>query len=254
MELLVVIAIIALLMSVLMPALARVRDQAKNVLCQSNLQQWRLCFQMYLDDWDNSFNFGWPSVYADEALMEWHNSLEPCYGDNLDLALCPTATKPTTEGGRVPFAAWGVYDWTWFRNIQHGSYGINGYAHNPPSGMEGHSRPAQYFWRTADVKGSTRIPLFMDAWRFDGWPLEDDMPPLFETDYYEGVWDNQMRRFCVNRHDGAINCLYMDFSVRRINLKCLWSIRWHRLYDPDAPKPDWSSEAAWMSKFKDCEL
>jgi len=64
---------------------------------------------------------------------------------------------------------------------------------------------------------------------------------------------SQTRRYCVSRHDAAIHCLYMDFSVRRTNLKCLWSIKWHRLYDVDAARPNWDSEAPWMSKFKDCD-
>ncbi|MHC4115854.1 MAG: type II secretion system protein, partial [Planctomycetota bacterium] len=39
-ELLVVIAIIALLMSILMPALRNVRNQAKDTMCRQKLQQW----------------------------------------------------------------------------------------------------------------------------------------------------------------------------------------------------------------------
>ncbi|MFH1882157.1 MAG: prepilin-type N-terminal cleavage/methylation domain-containing protein [Planctomycetota bacterium] len=46
-ELLVVIAIIALLMAILMPALQRVKKQAKTVACQSNLKQWGAIFLMY---------------------------------------------------------------------------------------------------------------------------------------------------------------------------------------------------------------
>ncbi|GAI11210.1 unnamed protein product, partial [marine sediment metagenome] len=43
-ELLVVIAIIALLLAILMPALQRVKKQAKAVACQANLHQWGLLF------------------------------------------------------------------------------------------------------------------------------------------------------------------------------------------------------------------
>jgi len=53
-ELLVVIAIIALLVAILMPALQRVKKQAKAVVCQSNLKQWGTIFAMYTDD-NNGF-------------------------------------------------------------------------------------------------------------------------------------------------------------------------------------------------------
>ena len=57
-ELLVVIAIIALLMSILMPALARVKDQAKTIGCRANLKQWCLYFQMYTEDNSGKFQAG----------------------------------------------------------------------------------------------------------------------------------------------------------------------------------------------------
>ena len=57
-ELLVVIAIIALLLSVLMPALQRVRRQARGVACKSNLHQWGLIFGLYTQDNDGHFYSG----------------------------------------------------------------------------------------------------------------------------------------------------------------------------------------------------
>lgn len=49
-ELLVVIAIIGLLISLLLPALGNARKAARNVICQSNLRQFGIAIQNYLDD------------------------------------------------------------------------------------------------------------------------------------------------------------------------------------------------------------
>ncbi len=50
--------------------------------------------------------------------------------------------------------------------------------------------------------------------------------------------------------------LFMDWSVRKVGLKELWTVKWHREFDTDGPwtraggvePEDWP---AWMRTFKD---
>jgi len=76
-ELLVVIAIIALLMSILMPALNRAREHGKRVVCLNNLKQLTLCWILYADDWndnimngDGGHNHGKEIAWVGKA---WHD-------------------------------------------------------------------------------------------------------------------------------------------------------------------------------------
>jgi prepilin-type N-terminal cleavage/methylation domain-containing protein len=76
-ELLVVVAIIAILAAVLFPILARVRENARQAQCSTNLKQIGMAVQLYLGDWDDDYPFtinpGWSDTQNNPLTPYIHN-------------------------------------------------------------------------------------------------------------------------------------------------------------------------------------
>ncbi len=249
-ELLVVIAIIALLMSILMPALARVRKQAKDVLCQSNLKQWAIIFSMYTEDHEGYF--------SESPFSLWPDTTRSYYQDE-KIRCCPTAIKPWKEGGRGTFSAWDmsmvVLTWGGASKKDYGSYGLNEWLYNPPDDYETvWGSPTEWNWRHINVRRAANIPMLLDCWWLGGGPLHKDEPPEFDGEIIDEDNANDMKRFCLNRHNMTVNGNFLDLSVRKISLKCLWKFKWCRDYDTNYPPPvRWNEPGHWMYGLReDC--
>jgi len=241
-ELLVVIAIIALLMSILVPALSRAKKQARLAVDISQLHQWGLVWKMFTDDHEG---------YFDLQSHTWMDLLQPYYKDE-KLLFCPEARKTMLQGGRNPFAAWEEGNYV-------GSYGINHWISKDESANTTDAFGGTLRWKSPIVKGAAYAPMMVGCSLSGACVHHWDEPPQYDGQAWasgEGNDIDEMRRFCMNRHNGYVSGVFLDFHARKIGLKELWELHWSKHWyrrndsdlTPDRNSPVWPD---WMRNFRD---
>ena len=240
-ELLVVIAIIALLMAILMPALNKAKEQARTVTCQSNLKQWALICQMYGNDFTNYITMGMEPSPPYRKYGEWVRALAPYYKDP-GIRLCPSASKLKAgitlgsgqewEGSK--YNPWGS-KFDAVAGSYYSSYGMNDWVCDVADTTWGNNFDAANgkgnLWNGfRNVRRANLVPLILDSRSYGRTPKETDPPPDVDDGKRASV-TGWMVIFSIDRHNRSINSCFMDLSVRKVGLKELWTLKWHRTFN-----------------------
>ncbi len=220
---------------------SRGRTRPKEAVCRAHLRQWASVFDLSTQDNDGFF----PALEPSDSGRWWIETLWP-YHQEAGLLACPAATDASSD---VPTThrAWRIGERT-------GSYGLNGWVGNRSQNVAG--RAYIDGWPTPRVWGADRVPVLADMLWADAWPRAIDIPQATEQQLLAADGSNEMQRVCVNRHEGAVNVLFMDGSARKVGLKELWTLKWSQYYNTRGPwtvaggvwPTDWPE---WMRQFKD---
>jgi prepilin-type N-terminal cleavage/methylation domain-containing protein len=247
-ELLVVIAIIAILASMLLPALSRAKLKSQGIKCTSNLKQMGLTHFMYVGDYGRS-------VPYDLGASLWMAKLMDYQGKVHLIRYCPTAPEPRKRISRNslnPDYGTANETWIWRTNDNtgyQGSYSYNGWLYYDLS-----FEKTKVFTKESEIQNPALTPFVGDAMWVDAWPLAADKPArnLYEGDGPAGG----MGRYTIARHGsatasqaprkwsagdklpGAVNLVLSDGHVELAPLDRLWKFYWHRDYEPPAKRPD----------------
>ena len=98
------------------------------------------------------------------------------------------------------------------------------------------------------------IPVFGDApyWKILK-PNAVDPPPQFEGD--KGTSSGGLTNACGNRHNGYTHWVFLDWSVKAVGLKAIWSrnVMWRKDWIENLDQfgtPNWD-DYPWMQSMPD---
>lgn len=256
-ELLVVIAIIALLLAVIVPALKKVKESARCIMCRSNLRQLASGLQSYYVENDNKalqdvggekFWFIDIAPYLGEA----HFEVDTAEGERpedllvatMSLIKCASTKEPdkpwdpTLNDGANSTWGYAKYQYRYHSIRVEGSYAINSwvggwiasgygdYSFDPadPAGLDNLAMSYRNMGCTKPT-----VPVIADAIWVDTYPEGTDPVP---TDLSEGDAGNAgLGRLCTNRHGKETDIAFADGHVEKVQLERLWMLPWNKRFE-----------------------
>lgn len=210
-ELLVVIAIIALLLSILMPALQKAKRQAEAAICLSNLRQIGLATNLYAQEWDNFIPRGsWNTV-----VPKWFDLLLPYVGHesndgdyrNVKIYRCRSFPRTGVGMDDIPNSRqtlnYVINDWTFSSRSDQTGTGVGS-----PTRLNVFKSPPTTIYLADNEDGDWR-PIIEDK----------NSPEIFRMDIFDyrhlpmSDIERQQdgRRVARQRHRDGCNVLFLDW-------------------------------------------
>ena len=212
-ELLVVIAIIAVLMAILLPALERVREQAKRTICLNNMKQLTIAWILYADENEGRIVNGAAGVYGGVHQNEppW---IGKCWGNYMGGERLPEQEqKRAIKAGAM---------WSYVKNV--GVYrcptglvgemvtyaamdGVNGQG----KGRSGTKLGVHCVENMSEIRRPHARLVFID----EGWATADSFAVVFNQEEW---WDDPPAR-----HGGGTSQSFTDGHSEWIKWKGAWT-------------------------------
>jgi prepilin-type N-terminal cleavage/methylation domain-containing protein/prepilin-type processing-associated H-X9-DG protein len=234
-ELLVVIAIIAILASMMLPALAMAKEKARSIVCVNNLKQIGIAHHLYANDFNDflvpaeynvrrgaPYQEGWPTLLVNGKYAEAPRITESDKLPAKSIFRCPSGlpavntTQPTSRDDPEGARAW-LYtsESTGKKYYIHTWYGINGST----------GQPRLYPF--------VRIPTDRRVMMGNKLTAVSQKDPSKLVAFFDGFWILNGNNERVNaRHNRSkrTNILFFDNSVRTFD-----TFRMHSVKNTNAP-------------------